>query len=147
MECDWDRPTFSRNLGLPESPGLAEYLRGACKRTDIRHPVLPNLSVIPAGMGGADALTALAQLKRVELFARLADADELMILDLPSVLGSRYGKIAARLAEALMLVVRAGSTPSPLVTRSIEELDHLRVEGIILNQVKTSIPNWLQRLL
>ena len=92
-------------------------------------------------------MTALAELRRQELHERLADPDELMILDLPSVLGSYYGMLAARLAEALLLVVRAGSTPSSFVTRAIEELKQMRVEGIILNQVQTRVPRWLQSLL
>jgi Mrp family chromosome partitioning ATPase len=147
VECDWDHPTFSRGLGLPESPGLAEYLAGTSKRTEIRYQFLPNLAVIPAGLGGPEALWALAQLSREEFYGRLANPGEVVILDLPSVLESRYGPIATRLADALLLVVRAGVTPAPLVTRASDEVKHLRVEGLVLNQVQTSIPRWLQRLL
>lgn len=147
VECDWEHPTFSRDLGIPATPGLAEYLSGASELAEIRYPFLPNLTVIPAGLGGADALTALAELKQEELHDRLADPNDLLILDLPSVLDSYYGVLAARLAESLMLVVRAGDTPSALVSRACEELADLRVEGIILNQVRTTIPRWLQRLL
>jgi Mrp family chromosome partitioning ATPase len=147
VECDWEHPTFSRDLGLPASPGLAEYLSGVNKLAEIRYPFLPNLTVIPAGLGGVDALTALAQLQQEELYDRLADPDDLMILDLPSVLDSTYGVIAARLAESLMIVVRAGGTPSPVVDRACKELQQLRVEGIILNKVRTRIPRWLQAML
>jgi Mrp family chromosome partitioning ATPase len=147
VECDWERPTFSRDLGLPASPGLAEYLSGVNKLAEIRYPFLPNLTVIPAGLGGVDALTALAQLQQEDLHDRLADPDDLLILDLPSVLDSTYGMIAARLAESLLLVVRAGGTPSSLVGHACEALQHLQVEGIILNKVQTRIPRWLQRLL
>src|SRR6185437_6378313 len=147
VECDWDRPTLSRDLHLPASPGLSEWLRGTTDRSDVRHQFMPNLTVVPAGLGGPDAMTALAELQRPELHERLADPDELMILDLPSVLGSYYGTLAARLAEALLLVVRAGSTPSSFVTRAIEELKQMRIEGIILNQVQTRTPRWLQSLL
>ncbi|MGO8948452.1 MAG: hypothetical protein ACLQUY_12490 [Ktedonobacterales bacterium] len=147
VECDWDRPTFSRDLGLPAAPGLAEYLSGTSKLAEIRYQFLPNLTVIPAGMGGVDAMTAVAQLQRSELYDRVTYPDELMILDLPSILATSYGVITARLPEALMMVVRAGDTPSPLVARACEEVKHLRVEGIILNHVQTRIPRWLQRLL
>jgi Mrp family chromosome partitioning ATPase len=126
---------------------LAEFLTGQSGRDEIRYPCMPNLTIVPAGQGGADAVTALAQLERQELYKRLADPDELMILDLPSVLDSYYGVISARLAEALLLVVRAGATPSSLVSQACEQLKHLRVEGIILNQVQTATPRWLQRLL
>jgi len=147
VECDWERPTLSRDLHLPASPGLSEWLRGTTDRSDVRHQFMPNLTVVPAGLGGPDAMTALAELQRPELRERLADPDELMILDLPSVLGSYYGLLAARLAETLFLVVRAGSTPASFITRAAEELKDLRVEGIILNQVHTRVPRWLQSLL
>lgn len=146
VECDWDHPTLSHDLNLPASPGLAEWLRGTSDRAEIRRQIMPNLTVVPAGLGGADAMTALAELHRPELRERLADPDEIIILDLPSVLGSYYGKLAARLAEAIFLVVRAGSTPASFVTRACDELKELRVEGIILNQVQTRVPRWLQGL-
>jgi Mrp family chromosome partitioning ATPase len=147
VECDWERPTFTRDLDLPASPGLAEYLTGQCDRDQIRYPSIPNLTIGPAGQGSADAVTALALLERKELYKRLADPDELMILDLPSVLGSYYGVIAARLAESLLMVVRAGATPSPFVMQACEQLKHLRVEGIVLNQVQMETPRWVQSLL
>jgi Mrp family chromosome partitioning ATPase len=147
VECDWDHSTLSRDLNLPTSPGLAEWLRGTSDRLEIRHQVMPNLTVVPAGLGGADAMTSLAELHRPELRERLADPDEIIILDLPSVLGSYYGKLAARLAEALLLVVRAGSTPASFVARACDELKDMRVEGVVLNQVQTRIPRWLQGIL
>lgn len=147
VECDWERPTFSRDLELPASPGLSEWLRGAAERSEIRHHLMPNLTVIPAGLGGADAITVLGEIKRPDFRERFADPDELLILDLPSVLGSYYGPLAARLADALLLVVRAGSTPTSFVTQACDALKSMRVEGIILNQVQTRIPRWLQNLL
>lgn len=146
VECDWERPTLSHDLNLPASPGLAEWLRGTSDRSEIRRQIMPNLTVVPAGLGGADAMTALAELRRPELRERLADPDEIIILDLPSVLGSYYGKLAARLAEAIFLVVRAGSTPAQFIARACDELKEMRVEGIILNQVQTRVPRWLQGL-
>ena len=147
VECDWDHPSLSHDLNLPASPGLSEWLRGASDRDEVRRQIMPNLTVVPAGLGGADAMTALAELHRPELRERLADPDEIIILDLPSVLGSFYGKLAARLAEALFLVVRAGSTPASFVARACDELKEMRVEGIVLNQVQTHVPRWLQGLL
>lgn len=147
VECDWERPSLSRDLDLLTKPGLADWLRGSCDVTAIRHEVLPNLTVIPAGKGGPDAVAALAELDRSVLRESLAMPGQILIVDLPSVLGSYYGGIAARVVEALLLVVRAGSTPATLVTRASEELKGLRVEGVILNQVTTDVPQWLQSLL
>jgi Mrp family chromosome partitioning ATPase len=147
VECDWDRPTFSTDLNLPASPGLAEYLSGTSERTEIRYEVLPNLTVVPAGVGDGNPVTALAALQEEQLYDRIADPGELVIVDLPSILGSYYGALAAQAAESLVLVVRAAGTPSSLVMRARGELRQQRVEGIILNQVHTRVPRWLQSLL
>ncbi|HEU5347411.1 MAG TPA: CpsD/CapB family tyrosine-protein kinase [Ktedonobacterales bacterium] len=147
VECDWERPTLSHDLHLAASPGLSEWLRGTTERSGIRHSLLPNLTIVTAGLGGADAMTSLAELRRPEFRETLADPGEIMILDLPSVLGSYYGTLAARLADALFLVVRAGATPTSFVTRAYDELQPMRVEGIVLNQVHTRVPRWLRHLL
>ena len=147
VECDWDRPTFSNDLNLQGSPGLAEYLCGMNKRTEVRYEVVPNLTVVPAGVGDGNPMTSLAALQQEQLYDRIADPGELVIVDLPSILGSYYGALVARTAESLLLVVRAAATPSSLVSRARDELKQQRVEGIILNQVHTRIPRWLQSLL
>ena len=147
VECDWQRPALSQRLNLAASPGLSEWLRGEANHSEVRRQVAHNLTIVPAGLGGAEAMTALAEMKHSDFRERLAYPDELLILDLPSVLASYYGPIAARLADALLLVVRAGSTPSDFVTQACEALKHLRVEGIILNQVQARTPRWLRSLL
>jgi hypothetical protein len=43
--------------------------------------------------------------------------------------------------------VRAGSTPAPLVREASNRLQGLQVEGVILNQMQSKIPRWLERLL
>ncbi len=147
VECDWQRPALSQRLNLAASPGISEWLRGAAVRSEVRRQVAHNLTIVPAGLGGADAMTALAEMNSRDFRERLAYPNELLVLDLPSVLASYYGPLAARLADALLLVVRAGSTPSDFVTQACEALKHLRVEGIILNQVQARTPRWLRSLL
>ncbi|MEO7003578.1 MAG: hypothetical protein ABI068_17255, partial [Ktedonobacterales bacterium] len=83
VECDWEHSSLSRDLDLLSKPGLADWLRGACDVATIRHEILPNLSVIPAGHGGPDAVVALAELERSALRESLALPDQIMIVDLP----------------------------------------------------------------
>lgn len=147
IECDWEHPTLSRDLNLLTKPGLADWLRDSADISTIRHDLAPNLTFIPAGRGGPDTVAALAERERTAMYESLALPGQIVIMDLPSVLGSYYGVIAARLVEALLLVVRAGSTPAPLVARASDELKGLPVEGVILNQAQTSVPQWLQNLL
>jgi Mrp family chromosome partitioning ATPase len=71
----------------------------------------------------------------------------LLILDLPPVLSCGYGELAARLAEAVLLVVRAGQTPASLVAETCARLEQVPLRGIVLNRQVSRIPRWLQQLL
>lgn len=147
IECNWEHPCVHERFGIPATPGLAEWLRHEASLADIRHQVDQNLTVIPAGQAGRDAISLLDILRQRGIQQTLGGADHLAILDLPPVVTTSYGALAARLAESLILVVRAGVTPEAAVAQARDDLGTVRVEGVLLNKVRSSIPRWLQRIL
>lgn len=147
LECNWDHPCVHERFGIPATPGLAEWLRHECSLVDIRHQVDQNLTVIPAGHAGRDAIALLEILRQRGIQQALGGADHLAIVDLPPVVTTSYGALAARLVESLILVVRAGTTPEAALVQAREDLGSLRMEGVLLNQMRTSIPRWLERIL
>jgi Mrp family chromosome partitioning ATPase len=50
------------------------------------------------------------------------------------------------LADSAVLVVRSGITPSPMVTKALEQIDETKLRGIVLNGSRSAIPGWLRRL-
>lgn len=147
VECNWDHPSFHEHFGIPTTPGLAEWLRGECSERDIRYQVDENLFVIPAGDDRQDAVKLLRQLQRGGLHHLQPATNELLIVDLPPILTTGYGSLAASLVESLIVVVRAGVTPSYLIKDTYEHLKDLPVEGLILNQAASRIPRWIRQLL
>jgi len=147
LECNWNHPSLHEYYSLPAVPGLAEWLRGECSETDIRHQVDYNLTVIPAGDGEQDAVKLLQQIRQRGLLQMFARSNELLLVDLPPVMTTGYGPIAASLVEELMLVVRAGVTPDALVQEACEELKDLPIQGVILNQLESQIPHWIRAFL
>ena len=147
LECNWEHPTFHEYYGFSKTPGLAEWLRGECDESDIRHQVNSNLIVIPAGNGKQDAVKLLQRLRQKGLIDVLARSNELLIVDLPAVVTTAYGSLAASLVESLVIVVRAGMTPDALVTETCTQLKDLPVHGVILNRVESRIPRWLRQIL
>lgn len=135
VECDWENTHENDYFNLPLTPGLAEWLRGECEETEIRSKVNDNLVVIRAGNGRQDAVRLLQQISKRGFFDTLADNNEIMLIDLPPILTTSYGLLAAGMADALALVVQAGVTPANLVADACTSLEALPVEGIILNQV------------
>jgi len=147
IECNWEHPTLHEHFDIPANPGLAEWLRGTCSEDDIRYQVERNLTVIPAGNGSYDAVKLLNQLSANGLQKAFTHPHELYIVDLPSILTTGYGSLAASLVEAVVIIVRAQVIPESMVVETCSQLDASSVHGIILNQVGSHIPRWLRQIL
>jgi Mrp family chromosome partitioning ATPase len=135
VECDWENTSQHDYFGFPPTPGLAEWLRGECRESDIRYRIGENLTIIRAGNGRQDAVWMLQQIARRGFVGTLARNNENLIIDLPSIITTSYGLFAAGMVEALALVVRSGVTPDRLVADACTFLKPLPLQGIILNQV------------
>jgi protein-tyrosine kinase len=147
LECNWLHPCLHTHYGLPKTPGLAEWVRQECDVTDIRHEINSNLTIVLAGNGQRDAVSLLRRLRQMKLSELLLEPNEVLVVDLPPILSAPYGSLAAGLVDALVLVVRAGVTPDLDIARMCSELENMPIEGIILNQVQSRIPLWIQALL
>lgn len=147
LECNWEHPCFHEYFGLNPVPGLAEWLRGECNERAIRHRVNPNLTVIPAGDGQHDAVKLLQLLKKNKATDAFLHGDGVLIVDLPPVITSAYGALAASLVDSLILVIHAGVTTNLMVAETLNQLKSVPIHGVVLNQMKSRIPRWIRRLL
>lgn len=147
VEANWEHPTMHEQLGLPAAPGLAEWLRQECDEDDARHQVAENLSVIVAGDGRNDAVKLLRLLRDRSAVDMISSTRALYVFDLPPIVTCSYGRMAASVVESVIVVVRAGITPEGMVAEACAQLKDLPVEGVMLNQVSSSIPQWMQRIL
>ncbi len=147
VDCNWDDPILHTRFDIPNSPGLAEWLRGECELADIRHSVSPYLTVIPSGDGAEDALALAERLRATGANALLTSSEESLIADLPSALTTDYGALLPRILDAALLVVRAGSTQETYIAEASRQLADAPLEGIVLNATRSSIPRWLLRML
>lgn len=147
LECNWEHPCFHEYFGIATAPGLAEWLRGECNESAIRHKVGSNLTIIPAGNGKRDAVRLLQQIRQKGLSNIFTRSSELLIVDLPPVATCAYGSLAASLVESLIVVVRSGVTTELMLAEANAQLKDLPVYGAILNQVESRIPRWIRQLL
>jgi protein-tyrosine kinase len=147
VECNWEHPVLHEFFDVPSQPGLAEWLRQECGEVEIRHRVGPNLIVIPAGEGARDPVRLLQRLREKSAAGVFSDRPERYIFDLPPVISAAYGELAAGIVESVIVVVRSGVTPDSVVADACARLKDLPVEGIVLNQVESQIPQWIQRML
>jgi Mrp family chromosome partitioning ATPase len=147
VDCNWEHPSLNELFDIPSKPGLAEWLRGACDEEDIRYQVDHNLTVIPAGNGSQDAVKLLKQVQLHSLLTLFKRMDELFIVDLPPILTTGYGTLAAGMLESIVVVARAQAVPDDMIAETCKQLKDLPVHGIILNREQSRIPDWIRQIL
>jgi len=81
------------------------------------------------------------------LISQLRPRFGLIVLDLPDVLDSTDTQVLARLADQLILVMRAEVTPTKLVRQALDQLGEERVLGVVLNDSRPDLPAWLENRL
>ncbi|HVO04581.1 MAG TPA: hypothetical protein VMT54_20455 [Candidatus Cybelea sp.] len=84
-----------------------------------------------------------------QLFNRLRNVFNVIIIDCPPVLSGAGYVSASSLADSCLLVVEAGRTRIPVVQRAMEEIEAAggKLQGVVLNRRKHYIPSWLYRRL
>lgn len=126
-------------LGAPAAPGLTDYLRGeADEMSIIQHGLEGNLCFIPGGneVTNPSELLSNGQLKK--LLDRLAPVFDWVLLDSPPCVPVADPSILADLCDGVLLVVKAGSTPSEVAQRACQEMSGKNVVGVVLNAAEES---------
>src|ERR1700728_3259923 len=123
-------------LGAPTSPGLTDYLRSeADEMAVIQHGQEGNLCFIAGGSEVTDPSELLSNGRLRKLIDRLAPAFDWVILDSPPCVPIADASMLADMVDGVLLVVRAGSTPSAVAERARHELQGKNVVGVVLNGV------------
>jgi protein-tyrosine kinase len=123
-------------LGAPTSPGLTDYLRGeADEMAVIQHGQEGNLCFIAGGNEVTDPSELLSNGRLRKLLDRVAPVFDWVILDSPPCVPVADASILADLCDGVLLVVRAGSTPSDVAQRARQELNGKNIVGVVLNAV------------
>jgi Mrp family chromosome partitioning ATPase len=105
----------------------------------------PNLTILPFGPSIKNSATILSSQEFVDLLIRLRERYELIIIDSPPILSLPDMPIIEQLADAILLVVRANTTPRDAVVKGIQSLGTQKLLGIIFNRVQSSISSYYRR--
>ena len=143
VDLDFDNPKLARLCGCHSWPGMAELSRGAAV-TDLAQPVEEGIAVIAAGAAQGSAPRIVTDLDRGKMLDRAANTYDIVIADLPPLLGCAYGNAVAGWFPDLLLVVRSRTTP---VARIREATSRLAVQpSVLLNGAQSDLPRWLRNL-
>jgi protein-tyrosine kinase len=124
-------------FGAPSSPGLTDYLRGEKDELAvIQHGHEGNLCFIPGGSEVTNPSELLLNGRLKKLLSRVSSIFDWVILDSPPCLPVADSLLLADLCDGILMVVRAGSTPSETAQRACQEMQGKNVVGVVLNAVE-----------
>lgn len=146
IDGDLRRPNVHHRFGMNGKTGLTTVLTGATPLEDTVQmvPEVPNLYVLPSGPIPPFPAEMLSSEAMLELLKRCGELYNYVVIDSPPILSVTDGVILARLADAVVLVVRHGKSSKHVVRRARDLL--LRagapITGIVLNAVDLNSPEY-----
>ena len=142
---NFDSLSLAGRLGMKRDPGLAEIVLNGMPPPLARQPVGDGLTLISAGDFTEATIGPTIAAMRAGLLRELRRDDDVLIADLPPLLGSSLARLTATEFERLVVVVAAGRTPAQ---RLQEAMVHLPIQPeFILNGARSRLPRWLQALI
>jgi capsular exopolysaccharide synthesis family protein len=144
VDADLRRPRLHSVFGLDNTFGLCSILQDGW--TSIKPvsqmgyaagsgAISENLYVLPSGPPIREVGKALFTDRLRELFATLKQEFDIVLIDSPPVLQISDARVLGRMADGVILVVRAGHTTREAALAAFRSLNdvHCRVLGTILN--------------
>lgn len=122
-----------------ELPGLVYYLAGLAEYNEVvYHTNINNADIIPCTNVIQNPSPLLEDPRLGELFDRLSEDYDYVIVDTPPLVSVSDGALIASYCDGTILVVRSGETPRSLVKQSLSQLERsgCRLLGTVLNGVE-----------
>jgi capsular exopolysaccharide synthesis family protein len=138
LEGDLRRPTQSKIFGIPQKPGICEWLSG--ERTLVRSMYRlqgPGIWILPAGMATGNSLELLQSGRATPLMEQLTTWFDWLIVDSPPILPLADTSVWTNLADGILLVARQGTTQKRQLERGFEAVGTQKLIGAILNSAKS----------
>jgi len=138
VDADAPKPHLTRVMGLANAPGLLDVLRDP--QLDVESLIhatnVRSLSFLPLGVAGDDAteLLSSARMERTAALLGQRDSHRIVIFDSPPLLQTTESPALAHVAGQIVVVVRADSTPQPLLLDALNTLQGRAPVSLVLNQ-------------
>lgn len=127
------------SLGAPKTPGLSDYLRGDVDEWSIiQRGQESDLFMIPGGQAVANPSELLSNVRLKALVDRVAPLFDWIIFDSPPCVPVADARMIAEVCDGVILVVRAGATPSESAQKAAQEFQGKGIVGVVLNTVARS---------
>jgi capsular exopolysaccharide synthesis family protein len=145
IDADLRRPRLHEIFDVPNDRGLTDLLQEPTQPVDkrslagfVHHTQVTGLDVLPSGPGVARIANVLHSSCLRALLARFRQEYDAVLIDTPPVKEFSDARILGRIADSVILVVRAGRTPLEDVRATWWQFleDQTPVHGVILNALE-----------
>ena len=135
IDADLRAPSLHTALNLPNERGLSDALRDDQPVSLV--PVSSDFALLPGGHPGRMPLAGLTSPRMAQIIQECASMFDFVLIDTPPVGVLTDAQVLVRLADAVLFVVGAGSTPAAEVERAIAELGGPdAIFGVVMNRVE-----------
>ena len=140
MDCDMRRPSISKSLGKPLSPGLSNLLVNNDKNVVHKGVLNENLSLVTAGDIPPNPSELLGSEKMRAVVTLFREHFDYIILDLPPITAVADPLIVTKLVDGMVVVVRHKVTKRGEIMDSIRQLrmTGVRILGFVYNGYRSS---------
>jgi len=147
VDCDLRQPSVAGVLGIEPLNGVSEILSGDASIDEaIIRMEDPGFDVIAVRSLPANPSELLASERMAQLIEDLGQRYDRVVVDTPAALGLPDVKALAEICDGLLVVVRAGRTPSESIEMVLELVDRRRVLGLMLNDDVSAPPGASSRV-
>ncbi|MCC6862414.1 MAG: polysaccharide biosynthesis tyrosine autokinase [Bryobacterales bacterium] len=141
IDADLRRPRLHSVYNVPNTWGLSDLLREkgslqTCPLEGLVRPTsIPGLSVLPSGPEALNIASLLTPGRLAELLDRFRGEFDRIFIDTPPVMQMVDARLIGRLADGVILVLRAGHTSRSIAMMARKRLsdDGCRILGTVLN--------------
>ena len=137
MDCDLRRPTIHRLFGLGRVKGLSEHLANGNKLPELLIKTgLGKLSILPSGAPPHNPSEILSSAKMADLLDELKTRyqDRYLIIESPPPMLAPETSAIAKHVDAIIVVIKFGSTPMDEVEELIDNLGKEKIIGAVINR-------------
>jgi non-specific protein-tyrosine kinase len=141
VDMDLRRPTLHKLFQQPNKNGVAATIQESNQNMlTYLVPVADKLHLMTSGHAPSDASAILRSPRIVELIEELKSHADIIIIDSPPIMAVADPILIARIADAILLVVKARATKLSVLRQTAEiiEKSGAKLLGTVLNQVRSS---------
>ena len=139
VDGDTRRGAIQQAFGVPQKPGLVEYLQGTNTLEETVYPTsYERLSLVPCGSRHRQAPEMVTTAAMESLLDELRARFDVVIVDSPPLGAGTDAYALATLTGGLLMVLRVGVTDRKMAVAKLETMDRLPIRplGAVLNGIE-----------